>query len=184
MPRFRSQPSLAALLALSALALAGCATTGGPDAPEPAPLPAPVLPPAFGPAEIVGRWGLAAYHKPEDRERTEVAARGQCKQPYVIALGPTGGVMMHLSDQPKAEELRLKGGPGGKTYVGPTGEAGGMQDREVVTFDGRVLVVRWIDSEVQGRYGNMVYVRCAPEGEKRKPVAKPKPKPKPKPQPA
>jgi hypothetical protein len=44
-----------------------------------------------------------------------------------------------------------------------------------------VLTLRWIDPEVQGRYGTMVYVRCAPEGQKRpparkKPAAKPKPK--------
>ena len=53
----------------------------------------------------------------------------------------------------------------------------------MVSFDGRVLILRWVDPEVQGRYGTMVYVRCGPEGAKRpaKPKAKPKPKPKPKP---
>jgi hypothetical protein len=74
--------------------------------------------------------------------------------------------------------LRLKGAPGGKTYIGPEGEPGGIQDREVVSFDGRVLQLRWIDPEVQGRYGTMVYVRCGPDGQKpavakRKPAAKP-----------
>jgi hypothetical protein len=58
-----------------------------------------------------------------------------------------------------------------------------VQDREVVTFDGRVLILRWMDPEVQGRYGTMVYVRCGAEGTKppakRKPAAKPKPAPKP-----
>jgi hypothetical protein len=35
-----------------------------------------------------------------------------------------------------------------------------------------------MDSEVQGRYGTMVYVRCAPEGAKRpRPKGKPKAKP-------
>ena len=166
-----------------AVLLAGCAT--GPEAPElaaPA-APTPTLPPAFPPQDIVGRWGLAAFHNPEDRPRTEVAAQGQCKQPYVISLGPTGGVMMHLADQARPEELRLKGAPGGKTYIGPAGdEPGGQQDREVVSFDGRVLVLRWIDPEVQGRYGTMVYVRCGPEGGR---PAKPKPKAaKPRPKPA
>jgi hypothetical protein len=33
------------------------------------------------------------------------------------------------------------------------------------------MALRWIDSEVQGRYGTMVYVRCGPEGQK-PPVAK------------
>ena len=175
-----NRPSLPAalVLALLALALAGCAT-GGPLPPAaPEHVPVPLLPPAFPPQDIVGRWGLAAYHKDEDRPRIEVAAAGQCKQPYVITLGPTGGVMMHLADQAKPEELRLKGAPGNKTYIGPEGEPAGAQDREVIAFDGRVLILRWMDSEVQGRYGTMVYVRCPPEGAK--PPAKPKAKPKPK----
>ena len=69
--------------------------------------------------------------------------------------------MMHLADQATPTELRLKGAPGGKTYIGPEGDPpGGAQDREVVTFDGRMLILRWMDPEVQGRYGTMVYVRC------------------------
>ncbi len=156
------------------LLLAGCA--GGPsfpgfsqpDAPPPAvaPAPVPALPPAFPAKDVVGRYGLAAYHNLEDRARTEAAARGQCRQPYVINAGPTGGVMMHLADQPQPEELRLKGAPGGKTYIGPDGEAGGAQDREVVSFDGRVLITRFVEPEVHGRYGYMVYVRCGAEGTK------------------
>ena len=61
----------------------------------------------------------------------------------------------------------------------------------MVSFDGRVLILRWMDPEVQGRYGTMVYVRCAPEGQKRRPrvtgpsrnqtEAKAKAKPAPKP---
>jgi hypothetical protein len=182
----RNRPSLPAALALAlfALALAGCATSG-PQQPAEAPqaAPVPTLPPAFPPQDIVGRWGLAAYHKLEDRERIEVAAANQCKQPYVITLGPTGGVMMHLADQATPTELRLKGAPGGKTYVGPEGEPGGIQDRLVESFDGRVLILRWMDPEVQGRYGTMVYVRCAPEGTKRHGGAKAKTKPKAKPKP-
>jgi hypothetical protein len=170
------------VLAVSALTLAGCATQG-PQAPEQA-VPQ-LLPPAFPPQDIVGRWGLAAFHKADDQERTEAAALNQCRQPYFITLGPTGGVMMHLADQPQAEELRLKGAPGGKTFIGPDGEVGVVQDREVMSFNGRVLVLRWLDPEVQGRYGTMVYVRCGPEGERRPPPKpKPKTKPKPKPKPA
>jgi len=183
-------PRLTALVL--ALGLAACSTGGpqmpsifGPSQEQPPPQPAavPLLPPAFPPQDIVGRWGLAAYHKEEDRPRIEAAAANQCKQPYVITLGPTGGVMMHLADQAKPEELRLKGAPGGKTYIGPEGDPpGSQQDREVVSFDGRILILRWLDPEVQGRYGTMVYVRCGPEGAKHpaKPKAKPKPKPKPK----
>jgi hypothetical protein len=178
------------VLILAAISLAGCSgdkfelpslSPSAPPAPaEPAPVP--TLPPAFPPQDIVGRWGLAAYHNPEDRPRTEAAAANGCKQPYVITAGPTGGVMMHLADQAQPEELRLKGAPGGKTYIGPEGEPGGIQDREVVSFDGRVLVLRWMDPEVQGRYGTMVYVRCGAQGtkppvRKKKPAAKPAPKP-------
>lgn len=177
------------VLGFMALGIAACSTT--PTAPpEPPPPPVvPTLPPAFPPQDIVGSWGLAAYHKDEDRPRTEAAAANQCRQPYVITLGMSGGVMMHLADQSTPTELRLKGAPGGKTYVGPDGDPpGSQQDREVVSFDGRILILRWMDPEVQGRYGTMVYVRCAPEGAKKKPAkprpkttAKPAPKPAPKP---
>ncbi|HEY6859327.1 MAG TPA: hypothetical protein VI358_06030 [Pseudolabrys sp.] len=180
----RPAPSITLVLVLFALGLSGCAT--GPQVEQPAaPAVVPTLPPAFPPQDIVGRWGLAAYHKEEDRSRTEAAATGQCKQPYVITLGPNGGVMMHLADQATPTELRLKGAPGGKTYIGPPEDPpGSAQDREVVLFDGRILILRWMDSEIQGRYGTMVYVRCGAEGAKRtaaKPKSKPKTAPPPKP---
>ena len=65
-----------------------------------APLPASI--PA---QDLVGRWGLAAYHKDDDRARTEAAARGQCRQPYNISRGPRGGMIMHLADQSQPTEL-------------------------------------------------------------------------------
>ena len=80
----------------------------------------------------------------------------------MIGAGPTGGVMMYLADSTQLEELRLKGGPGGRNFIGPPGEAGGRQDREIVSFDGRVMVLRHVDPEVSGRYGTEVFVRCAP----------------------
>jgi hypothetical protein len=164
--------SSAAALVLFALGLSGCAT--GPQLEQPAaPADLPTLPPAFPPQDIVGRWGLAAYHKEEDRARTEAAAARGCNQPYVITLGPTGGVMMHLADQATPTELRLKGAPGGKTFIGPAEDPpASAQDREVVLFNGRILILRWMDSEVQGRYGTMVYVRCGAEGGR--PAAKPR----------
>jgi hypothetical protein len=181
-PTLRLPPLLA--IAALGLFLAGCTTTPSLTPEAPPPPVTPTLPPAFPPQDIVGRWGLAAYHRDEDRGRTEAAASAQCRQPYIITLGPTGGVMMHLADQATPTELRLKGTPGGKTYIGPPDDPpGAAQDREVVQFDGRVLILRWLDPEVQGRYGTMVYVRCGPEGAK-KPAAKPRPKPaaaKPKP---
>lgn len=182
MRRPRSRLTSVLALAMLAVVLAGCASMSPqPTEPPPPPPVTPTLPPAFPPQDIVGRWGLAAYHREEDRGRTEAAAAGQCRQPYVITLGPTGGVMMHLADQATPTELRLKGAPGGKTYIGPAEDPpGSQQDREVVSFDGRILILRWLDPEVQGRYGTMVYVRCGPEGEKRpKPRAKTSAKPKP-----
>src|ERR1700720_4396121 len=129
-------------------------------APEPS--AAPEMPATIRPDEIVGRWGLASYQNPADRARTEAAAKGQCKQPYVIGAGSSGGVIMHLADQATPQELRLKGSPSGKNYIGPPGPAGADQDREIVSFDGRVLITRFIEKDAANRYGNMVYVRCAP----------------------
>ena len=172
-------------VALFAAALAGCTTTTlSPPPEQAAPAVTPTLPSAYPPSAVVGRWGLAAYHVDTDRQRTEAAALNACTQPYVITLGPTGGVMMHLADQATPSELRLKGAPGGKNYIGPADDPpGGMQDRLIEQLDERVMILRWVDPEVQGRYGTMVYVRCPAEGLKkpRRPVARPKTKPKPKP---
>lgn len=145
----------------AALAVAACAGQG--TSPTTSMPVATEVPPAIKPQEITGRWGLAAYHNPQDLKRTEAAARNGCRQPYNIGMGPTGGVIMHMPDKAQPEELRLKGAPGNKTYIGPAGEpAGGMQDREITSFDGRTMTVRFLDPEVSSRYGTQVYVRCAP----------------------
>ncbi|MBX9711573.1 MAG: hypothetical protein K2X60_11115 [Xanthobacteraceae bacterium] len=168
MAHSRNMRIVVSLAVASTLAgvLAGCTSTnlggfgGSSGTVEPA--AEPELPSTIKPDEIVGRWGLAAYHKPEDRVRTENAARGQCKQPYVIGKGTSGGVIMHLADEATPQELRLKGSQSGKNYIGPPGPAGGQKDREIVSFDGRVLTTRFIDQDAASRYGTMVYVRCAP----------------------
>lgn len=149
---------------VAAAMLAGCGTFGGGSGPAPdlTPPPEPEIPATVRADEIVGRWGYAAFHKPDDRVRTEAAARGQCKQPYVINPGPTGGVIMHLADEAEPMELRLKGSRSGKNYIGPPGPPGGEKDREIVSFDGRVLLMRFIDRDASTRYGTGVYVRCAP----------------------
>jgi hypothetical protein len=163
MVSLRTVPTLAAVSLLAAL-LGGCSSFSlngnAPVAEEP---PAPrEIPSTIRPDELVGRWGLAAYHKPEDRVRTENAARNQCRQPYIIGKGPTGGVIMHLADEATPQELRLKGSESGKNYIGPAGPAGNPQDREIISFDGRVLTTRFLDPDAATRYGTMVYVRCAP----------------------
>src|SRR6201995_3907334 len=146
--------------ACSSMSLPSFSSSSPSSAPEAA--PTPEMPATIRPDEIVGKWGLASFQNPNDRARTEAAARAQCKQPYVIGAGGNGGVIMHLADQATPQELRLKGSPSGKNYIGPPGPAGGEQDREIVSFDGRVLITRFIDKDAATRYGNMVYVRCAP----------------------
>jgi len=165
----RSARASANLGIASALAilLGACSSMSLPSfssSPSAAPDQAPVaeMPATIRSDEIVGKWGLASFQNPNDRARTEVAAKAQCKQPYVVGAGANGGVIMHLADQATPQELRLKGSPSGKNYIGPPGPAGGEQDREIVSFDGRVLITRFIDKDAATRYGNMVYVRCAP----------------------
>jgi len=168
MVRSRSARTVVNLGIASALSifLGACSSMSLPSfsSPSAAPEPAavPEMPATIRPDEIVGRWGLASYQNPNDRARTEAAARSQCKQPYVIGAGTTGGVIMHLADQATPQELRLKGSPSGKNYIGPPGPTPGEQDREIVSFDGRVLITRFTDKDAATRYGNMVYVRCAP----------------------
>ena len=169
MVRSRNARAVAHLGIASALTifLGGCGSMSLPSfssSPSVAPEPslAPEMPATIRADEIVGRWGLASFTNPADRARTEVAARAQCKQPYLIGAGSSGGVIMHLADQATPQELRLKGSPSGKNYIGPPGPAGTEQDREIISFDGRILVTRFIDKDAATRYGNMVYVRCAP----------------------
>jgi hypothetical protein len=152
----------AVLVGVSALMLAGCATNAPQQEAAQAALPPPEIPARVRPAEIVGRYGYAAFHDGKDRARTEANARGQCKQPFVIGQGTGGGVMMLVADSPQPQELRLKGTQGGKDYIGPPGDTPGPQDREILSFDGRVLVLKYVDPEIDGRYGTGVFVRCAP----------------------
>ncbi|HTP90551.1 MAG TPA: hypothetical protein VMJ52_02370 [Xanthobacteraceae bacterium] len=161
----RSFHSPASLAAFCALALSACTASTPPvEAPVAAPMAAPAIPSQYRPEELVGRWGYGAFHNQTDLARTTAAARGQCGQPVVINRGPNGGLMMYLADSADLQELQLKGSQSGKNYIGPPGDAGGPQDREIVSFDGRTMVLRWMDPEVAGRYGTGVYVRCAPEG--------------------
>jgi hypothetical protein len=157
---------LLASVAGSAFALCGCTTNPPPpaDAAATPPAVAQEIPASIRPEEIVGRWGYGAYHNEADRARTEIAARGQCGQPVIINRGPNGGVLMYLADSAQLRELNLKGSPSGRNYIGPPGPPGGPQDREIVAFDGRAMVLRWMDPEVVNRYGIGVYVRCPPEG--------------------
>lgn len=144
--------------AVAALA-AGCASTQGPPAAVEPAMPRYTSP--ITAQQLVGKWGLAAYHRPDDAARTEAQARQGCRQPYVITAGANGGFMMYLADQSTPSELVSKQIAPGPTYIGlPDVPPGGDGDREVLRFDGQILVLKWLDPEVSGRYGTMVYVRC------------------------
>jgi len=172
MVRLRRYACRAVIIAAVSPTLGGCAASLGPfnspfssDSPPPPAPAAAALPASLHAEEIVGRWGLASYHREQDRARTEAAARGQCSpQPYVINRSGSGGVSMLGHDNPQVQDMNLKGSVDGKTYIGPGPSAAGADDREVVSFDGRVLILKWVDPEIAGRYGTMVLVRCGAEG--------------------
>ncbi len=144
--------SALALGALAATLLAGCVT-------EPPPAPV-VAAPSISPNALVGKWGFAAYHRDSDRPRTIKEALAQCNRPYVIAKGPSGGVMMNLADQAELLELVLKAGPDGKTYLGPPGDAGTADDRQVLEVSANSFTTIWVDPDNANRYGTSVYERC------------------------
>ena len=146
------------LAGFAAAALGGCQTE--------APPPPVAAAPSVSAVALVGKWGLASYHKDADRARTMKEASAQCNKPYVINQGPNGGVMMYLADQPKLEELVMKAGPDGKSYLGPPGDAPTADDREVLNVDPNSFTTIWVDPDNAARYGTMVYERCGQEGVK------------------
>jgi hypothetical protein len=141
-----------ALGALGTAFLAGCVSQ---------PTPAPVVAaPSVTSDQLIGKWGLASYHRDSDRPRTIKEALAQCNKPYVIAKGPNGGVMMYLADQREKSELVLKAGADGVTYLGPPGAAGTADDRQISNIDANSFTTIWVDPDNAGRYGTMVYERC------------------------
>jgi len=167
------RPVLSAVFLVAGLPmLAGCSSMSGSfsnpfassTSPPPVASAAAAVAPSLRAEDVVGRWGLASYHRDQDRARTEAAAKSQCAQAYVIERSASGGVMMLGHDNPQVQDMTLKGSVEGKTYIGPGPDPAAADDREVVSFDGRVMILKWIDPEVAGRYGNMVLVRCGAEG--------------------
>ena len=117
-------------------------------------------PAAFDRERLVGRWGVASFHADKDQKRTEAEAKAQCRQPYTIKLGPTNGVLMHVADDPNVHELRLKGDNAGKTYLGFEAPPRDPQDREILSISDRMMTMRFVDPDANGRYGTFIYVRC------------------------
>jgi hypothetical protein len=139
-----------------ALTVTGCAST-----PNKASLSGSAETPAsFSRERLIGRWGVASFHTDKDRPRTEREAKAQCSLPYTIAKGPTDGVMMHVADDPKLHELRLKGDVAGRTYLGFEAPPGDPQDREIVSATDNLITMRFVDPDANRRYGTFVYVRC------------------------
>ncbi|QRM31599.1 hypothetical protein [Microvirga sp. VF16] len=137
--------------------LAGCVSSGGEASPS-ANVEAPA---AFARERLIGRWGVASFHTDKDRQRTEREARAQCNLPYTIAKGPTDGVMMHVADDSKLYELRLKGDRSGRTYLGFEAPPGDPQDREILSATDNLMLMRFVDPDANRRYGTFVYVRCS-----------------------
>lgn len=157
-PRRGRRFGVAAAVLISA-ALAGC-TTSQSTGPSAAALPNARPNIAITTAELQGDWGLASYHRSEDRGRTEAEARVACGNPYRIATGANGGVMMHLADQAQTTEVFIKTGQGGQVFIGPPGPLTPAQDRVVLEYGNGVLVSDWLDPGVKSRYGTMILVRC------------------------
>jgi hypothetical protein len=152
------KPCVGFVLAAMALVICGC---GGPPSETFAPARVGATPAAYPVQRLVGSWGVASYREEKDRARTEAQARAQCKQPYVIAKGPTDGVMMHVADDTTPHELTLKGGPGGKTYLGFEGQPGDEQDREILSMSDNTFTTRFVSPDINARYGTFIYVRCS-----------------------
>jgi hypothetical protein len=150
--------STVASVALIVASLAGCNSSQTVD---PGVQGVPSVPSTISPDSLVGRWGVAAYHRDSDRPRTEGEARRQCSNPYVIKKGPTGGLMMHLADEKEPQELVLKGSPSGVTYLGLPGAAATSSDREIVGVSENSFTVKWVSPDNSTRYGTMVYIRCS-----------------------
>jgi ABC-type Fe3+-hydroxamate transport system substrate-binding protein len=148
--------SSAAMSCIVALMAAGCVSTS-----EEQTTAVAAAPPAFERERVIGRWGVASFHTDKDRPRTEREAKAQCSQPYTIAKGPTDGVMMHVADDAKLYELKLKGDVAGRTYIGFEAPPGHPQDREILSSTNNLMTMRFVDPDANRRYGTFVYVRCS-----------------------
>ena len=140
-----------------AILLGSCSSTRT-DVASPA---AVKIAPSYSADGLVGRWGVASYRNEKDRARTEAMARAQCRLPYVITKGPSDGVMMHVADDSQLYELTLKGSKDGKTYLGFDAPPGDPQDREILSFSDKLIIMQYTNPETNGRYGTFVYTRCA-----------------------
>jgi peptidoglycan-associated lipoprotein len=126
------------------------------------PSPPPPVPPHVAASELVGLWGFAAYHQAGDPQEIVDQARSQCVTPYVISQ-TAAGVSILGHDNPLPQDMTTKRTVDGKIYLGPPGNPASSDDREIITFDNRVLVLKWVNPELANRRGTEVLVRCGSE---------------------
>jgi hypothetical protein len=106
-------------------------------------------------ADLVGRWGVAAYWNDSDAQRIVQQARGFCGQPYTITAGRNGGAMMFEAFEGRQREFQISG-----RAIVPVGDANPRLVKDIVSWNGQVLVFRYRDEEAGRKYGNMVFSRC------------------------
>ena len=108
--------------------------------------------------DLVGKWGLASYWKPEDAAKARGWAKGACGSPYTIAKSPAGNLVLHIADDPVPKEVKLSG----KTLLPVDKVEGGPKrhERKITGFDATSFELTWSNPGVGSRYGVNVYVRC------------------------
>ena len=67
-------PRCSGMVVAAALALAGCT---GVQNPPPLALTGPPPKPSISASDVIGRWGLGAFHREEDRARTETITKAR-----------------------------------------------------------------------------------------------------------
>jgi hypothetical protein len=147
----------ALIATLLVAALSGCMTANNPP---PAPI-ASTSAVSITVADLQGNWGLASFRKEEDRERTEVAAKAACSNPYQVTAGSGGGVMMYLADKTEPSEVFVKVGTDGQVFIGPRGAPAMAEDRQVISYENNVLITEWLDKAKRDHYGTMILVKCS-----------------------
>jgi hypothetical protein len=116
---------------------------------------APAVAQAQSSADLVGRWGVAAYWNPSDAQPTTQRARAACNQPYVITRGAKGGAVMFEPFDGKRREMVITG----RQIVAAEG-ADSRTTKTIQSWDGQVMVFTYDDDEAKRKYGNMVFARC------------------------
>lgn len=148
-------PRSASLLLLAIAAAIGLAATAV-RAQVAALPPAQDIPPAEA---LAGRWGMAAYFRPEDQGRAVQRARGACTNPFVIEPTGRGTVLMHTIDGPNRRETRF-GTRAGRVVLGVVDQPDERYDRTVVFNGADQFEWTWAAPEIANRLGINLFVRC------------------------